>query len=445
MDLSAIAVIAAIAAAIFVSIGIVQNNVLMLAAATAVAFAITLPVEVSLGLFAILVPFDQILVLGDSGVTLTWIAGAFAGATLILYGMVSGRFRFPPHQALCWGLFVLWAAASVVWANDPSASLAHLPTVVSLFAVYIVAASFQITERELSRITLLAIVGGIVAASMVIFQFAHDIDIEGRATLVLGQLQSNPNDLAGSLLLPFSLAIGCGLLRGSRLKRTAMSAALGLITTSIFLLMSRGALIALATIVLVYMFRVGIRKRIFVSILVLAIPLLFIPDLFYQRLAEAPSGRGTGRYDIWLVALQMIKRHTIIGIGLANFTVAYPNVSGYARVFRYYVHQTHNMYLQVCAELGAVGLVLFLAAIWLQMRAVRSRLAISTHSSREHSIVAIEAGFWGLLVMGMSGDIEWHKAFWFSLILLALITQKRLEPQGNTSWAAWEWRRSQTA
>ena len=79
MDLSAIAVIAAIAAAIFVSIGIVQNNVLMLAAATAVAFAITLPVEVSLGLFAILVPFDQILVLGDSGVTLTWIAGAFAG------------------------------------------------------------------------------------------------------------------------------------------------------------------------------------------------------------------------------------------------------------------------------------------------------------------------------------------------------------------------------
>jgi len=178
---------AAALTAILISTAIVEQNVLALAALTAVALAIVWPVEVSLGLFAALVPFDQALVLGNSKTTITWLAGAFGGVTLLVYGLVSGRFRCPPREGLYWGLFVLWSAASTVWAIDPATSLKWLPTVATLFALYIVAISLRVTRQELSRIVLLAVAAGVVAASVSIFEFANHMIPVGRASLIVGK------------------------------------------------------------------------------------------------------------------------------------------------------------------------------------------------------------------------------------------------------------------
>jgi len=436
--------IAAVVTAILISIAIVQQNVLALAAIGAVALAIVWPVEGALGVFAVLVPFDQVLVLGKSETTITWVAGAFAAATLVIYGLVSGRFKSPPRAGLYWGLFVLWTAASTVWAIDPAASLKWLPTVATLSALYIVATSLRVARRELSRSVLFVIAGGAVAASLIIFQFANHISWvggtgrpEGRASLVIGNLQSNPNDLGFSLLLPFSLALGGVLSPGGRLKRTALLTAFALMTISMFLTMSRGSLIALCVVVLVYLFRVGISRRILIPVLVLAIALFFLPKLFYQRLEESPVNRGTGRYDIWLVGLEIVKHYPVIGVGLANFSVAYRSFAGYAHVFpsHGYAHDAHNMYLQVCAETGVIGFALFLVAIWAQMKAVHPVLL--TRGSYEYLGVAIEAGCWGQLAAGLSGNIQWNKPFWFAFILLALMTQRRDESESNGLRLAW--------
>ncbi len=360
---------AAALTAILISTAIVEQNVLALAALTAVALAIVWPVEVSLGLFAALVPFDQALVLGNSKTTITWLAGAFGGVTLLVYGLVSGRFRCPPREGLYWGLFVLWSAASTVWAIDPATSLKWLPTVATLFALYIVAISLRVTRQELSRIVLLAVAAGVVAASVSIFEFANHMSPAGRASLIVGKRETGPNALPFSLLLPFSFAVGGVLSERSLLKCTALVAALASMTVSIFLAMSRGALIALSATVLVWLFRAGVRRRILIPILVLAIPLFFLPNLFYQRLEEGRTNRGTGRYDIWLV--------------------------------------------------------FFIAAIWSQMRAARR--ALSSHGPCNYFGIAIEAACWGQLVVGLSGDTTWTKPFWLAFALLALISQERAQ------------------
>jgi O-antigen ligase len=429
--------VAAAAIAILISIAIVEQNVLVLAAVTAAALAIVWPVEVSLGVFAVLVPFDQVLVLGNTGTTITWVAGAFAGATLVVYGLVSGRFKSPPRAGLYWGLFVLWNVASTIWAVDPATSLKWLPTVATLFALYIVAVSFRVTRRELSGICLLAIAGGAVAASLIIFQFANHISFEGRASLAAGNLESDPNVLSFSLLLPVSLALGAVLSEGHLLKRTPLMGALALMTISILLAMSRGSLIALCATVLVYLLRVGIRRRILIPVLVLAIPMFFLPDLFYHRLEQASTGRGTGRYDIWLAGLEIVKRYPLLGTGLVNFHVVYPTVAGYTHVFptRGYAREAHNMYLQVCAETGVIGFAFFTAAIWSQMRAVHR--ASSRRVSTDHLGIAIEAACWGQLVAGLSGSIQWNKPFWFASILLALISQERPESALNELPLGW--------
>jgi O-antigen ligase len=273
---------------------------------------------------------------------------------------------------------------------------------------------------------LLAVTGGAVAAALITFQFANHITDAGRASLVLGNQASNPNDLAFSLLLPFSLACGGVLSEGSLIKRTALLTALALITVAIFLAMSRGSLIALSITVLVYLARVGIRKRILIPILVLTMPVFFLPNLFYQRLEAALTDRGTGRYDIWLVGLEIVKRHPLIGVGLANFSVAYRKVAGYAPIFpgHGYVRDAHNTYLDVCAEAGIIGFVFFIVAIWLQLKTMRSPPFFSRPSC-DYFEIAIEVACWGQLVAGLSGDIQWTKPFWFTFVLLALTKQRR--------------------
>ncbi len=417
--------IAALITAILLSITIVQHNVLALAAIIAVALAIVWPVETSLGLFAVLMPFDQVLMLGKSGTTMAWVAGAFAGTTLVLFGLVSRRFEMPSRAGLYWGLFVLWSAASTVWAIDPATSLIWLPTVATLFALYIVAVSLRVTRQELSRIAFLAVAGGAVVAALVIFQYLNHVSFQGRASLVVGTHQSGPNALPYSLLLPFSLAVGGVLSEESLLKRTALLVALALMTISMFLAMSRGALIALLASVLVCLFKVGVQRRILIPILILAIPLFFLPNLFYQRLEQGRTNRGTGRYDIWLVGLEIIKHYPATGTGLGNFSVAYRKASGSAHVFpsHGYEREPHNTYLQVCTELGLIGFAFFVVAIWSQMRSAWR--ALSSSGLRDCFGIAIEAACWGQLVMGLSWDIARRKPFWLAFSLLALVAKKR--------------------
>lgn len=426
LDLSNIAIVTV---AIIVGIAIVRQSFLALAGVAVLSLALLFPVETSLGMFALLVPFDQVLVLGKSDFTFSWLTGAFAGVTLVLYGAMTQRFRTPTRTELYWAAFIFWTVASLAWSVDPATGMKRLPSVVALFGVYLVAANFQITKQELSRVLLLAVVGGTVAASVIIFQFAHSVTVEGRASLVVDGTEANPNELAASLILPSSLAL-CGLVaRGSSLKKSALLAVLVVITTSIFLSMSRGSLLALVATLLLCMFRIGMNKRLLL-VLILGAPLLFLPSLFYQRLEESLTGRGTGRYDIWLAGAQIVKDHPVIGVGLANFPVAYAKVAGYAHVFpsHGYVREAHDAYLQVCAETGIIGLILFLAAVRAQLKEVRAAISRGVN----YSAIALEAACWGMLVAALSGNIQWNKAFWLVFILLALVSrQSHSESDGD--------------
>src|ERR1700691_6416401 len=122
--------------------GIVLENYYVLAALPLLILAVKYPVEMSLGLFAFLIPFDNVLLLGK-GYSIDWALGAAAGAILFAYGLVSGRLRMPPRSALWWGLFIAWGAETLLWALDPAQGLQRLPSAVSIFVFYLVVVSFR--------------------------------------------------------------------------------------------------------------------------------------------------------------------------------------------------------------------------------------------------------------------------------------------------------------
>src|SRR5262249_21825292 len=142
-------------------INIAKENYLV--ALTVALFPVILlfPVEAALGLFVLSIPFDSILLIGQDA-TWTWLIGAIAGAVLLIYGLASGRLERPPSNALWWGLFVLWASATVFWAENPVKSIQRLSTVISLCLLYYVTVSFRIKKRELETVSYLAILGGVL-------------------------------------------------------------------------------------------------------------------------------------------------------------------------------------------------------------------------------------------------------------------------------------------
>jgi O-antigen ligase len=87
------------------------------------------------------------------------------------------------------------------------------------------------------------------------------------------------------------------------------------------------------------------------------------------------------------------------------------------------------MYLQVWAETGLIGFALFIAAIYFQMKHVRSPANCRSPSYWE---IGVGAGCWGLLVAGFGGNIQWSKEFWLCLILLTVITPKESIENGSS-------------
>lgn len=378
------------------------------------------PIEISLGLFAFLLPFDTLSSTGadsSAGSSVGWYSGALVGLVLLATGIMGKRFRRPPRAAFWWGLFVLWNVASLLWALNPKQGLERLPSAICLFLLYLAIVSFKFRERELYFVLVLACLGAVVTAGLAVSDFVHGAS--PRASLVVGDRESNPNDFASSLLLALSISLSMFLAIKSRWKRMAALSAALLIALGIFLTMSRGSLFALAALLVVYLARVGVRRRVLLWLVLLPMLTLLLPHQFFTRIEHGMNDRATGRVDIWVVAGQIIKHYPVAGAGLENFRTAYNQFAGFAPVFRRFDRDPHNIYLQVWSETGIVGLLLLLAAIVSQLKSARKYF--KHQSTPDLRLVAIEATCWALLTHGLAANLLWRKYFWMSWALLAVL------------------------
>ncbi|MBU4117495.1 MAG: O-antigen ligase family protein, partial [Proteobacteria bacterium] len=80
------------------------------------------------------------------------------------------------------------------------------------------------------------------------------------------------------------------------------------------------------------------------------------------RAASIASIQGNhARFAIWADTISLIKEHPILGVGLGNLKVHFPSVQKESLfLYTQYLKDAHNDYLQIWAELGLVGLSLFI-------------------------------------------------------------------------------------
>lgn len=283
----------------------------------------------------------------------------------------SRRLVWEDHPALIAALlgFLSWAALSAAWAPAPAESID------SAFRFLLNAALIPIVYTAVRTTSDLRLVVGafVIGATLsAILGIASPPSTEGDLARITGTI-GDPNELAATLAAGFVLAVGAsvGAPRTSA-ARLALGVAAALCLLAVFLTLSRGGLLALLAIVLLAPALARNRARAaavaatFLIAVTAAFALLAPPEA--QERVEARDG-GSGRTDIWRVANRMISDRPVFGVGGGNFQTAsgdyvlQPGSLSEKQALSFEPAVAHSIYLETWAELGLVGLLLFLAVL----------------------------------------------------------------------------------
>lgn len=260
-------------------------------------------------------------------------------------------------------IFIAALLISSIFSTDKWISIGELYKYISGLLIFILAFSLDTKSERLIICSIL--LSGLAISILAIYQYLWGF--QRVLGYVLGQNISNPfvlnyitqkrafipfvtpNILGGYLAMLIPLAL---IDKERKWYILPMSLAL-------FFTKSIGAYLAIFIALILYFY---LQKKItpktiilFLGVLI-TIVLVFFIRMASQKYYTQPSFSTLMRLGYWRSALIMIWKYPLTGVGLGNFNLV---VSRYA----------HNSYLQICAEMGVLGLVSFL---WLVIGVLKS-------------------------------------------------------------------------
>ena len=220
---------------------------------------------------------------------------------------------------------------------------------------------------------------------------------EGRITSFL----EHYNGLAGylNLVLPFCLAFAIG--GTDPVLRTLSRWCLALAGIALLLTQSRGGLLALISILLmqVYFSARDRKTRIRRIALVLVVCLLAtaVAGFFFQRLGEIDDFTTVSRLAIWAGAFTVFAQSPLLGTGFGNLRGL---MGGLLNLPDGWTGDAHNLYLELLAETGLIGFVVFSVLVVLALRTALRQLRKTENHFNKMIAIAIFAAICGVLVHG---------------------------------------------
>lgn len=124
---------------------------------------------------------------------------------------------------------------------------------------------------------------------------------------------------------------------------------------------SRGAMLGLLTIIGLYALRSGnVMKKVLIAVSAFAIIFIVTPDEFKSRFETAGEDTtSVTRFTYWANGVDMANSHPIAGVGYMNWVPYYRDHYYDASLYNR-IEVAHNTFVQCMAELGYVGLLIFL-------------------------------------------------------------------------------------
>jgi O-antigen ligase len=176
--------------------------------------------------------------------------------------------------------------------------------------------------------------------------------------------------------------------------------------------------------------------------LIVTVVLLRVSHTSWERFgsiwteAEEQVGTGGQRIAAWKTAIRMMKANPVLGVGPGEFPQNFVKYSDYEEKVRVggiigeTTMNTHNMILQIGAENGFSGLVIFLLIIILCFRDAIKALRLCRGNPElaelELMIKAVGVSIIGFVVAGLFGNAGYDLVF-YTLVSLSVISRKVTE------------------
>lgn len=363
--------------------------------------------------------------------------------------------------------YCLVCLASVLYAVDSSVAM---PIAIETIKSGIIALIIAVTliNKDTFRLaiwTLLMV--GIFLGTLSVIQFTlgtYGNTYGGYANAVLSNISgdstgyrlggpvADPNYYAQMMLVLVPLALDRFWNEKRRLLKVLAAWALGVCSLTVLLTYSRGGFIALVIVVIATatVFYRG-QLHYLLALAVLALLLVnILPSRFAERIStltdivsnDTNSGVVSQDYSIrgrtseMIVAVQMFADYPILGVGLGNYPILYQKYAQRLGMeFRAEVRQAHNLYLEVAAETGLMGLFSFVLLLWVTLKSVwmgRQILLRNNLISISNMVTAYGLGFLGYLVAAFFIHNAYPRNFWV-IAGIALAIPRMIEVEIETT------------
>jgi O-antigen ligase len=258
------------------------------------------------------------------------------------------------------------------------------------------------TKDDFHLVSRVIAISGLLVAAVAISNKLNGTNlVEGTRVTIGLQMKStlsDPNDLAFLLLttLSFSIALLTG--RTGWTNRLIGAVCVPAVLVAIVYTQSRGAVLGVLAVFAVYGLLIVRSKTVLIVAGIIGAVALYLAMGISERMSvAAPAGgldvSAAGRLDFWITALKAAALRPLTGVGLANFPWF-----NYIQTGQYMT--THNTWLQVLAEAGIPGLVLFVLMVARALRtSLRAHRILSAAEVRSpvqpvaYGLVAAIAGF----------------------------------------------------
>jgi len=270
---------------------------------------------------------------------------------------------------------LLWAALSVSTALSQGIAFRYVTDYfVKTVVMYVVIAGCVRGVRDVERLVLVYFIATVIYTAVVLTRFQLGSGDDWR----LGHLYNyDANDFA--TLIATALPLGLYFVLADRRLAVRVLAIAGLTILGVGEIRSgsRGGFLALLAVAGFVLFRfttIPARSRLAGLAAILAVVFVTASDRYWAQMQtvlnpheDYNATSETGRVRIWERGIGYMERNPLLGVGPGNFPVAEGTISPMAGRAEYGVGvrwgAAHNSFVQIGAELGVPGLLLFVGML----------------------------------------------------------------------------------
>ena len=360
--------------------------------------------------FVFIVPWEKSFTIPLIG-SLGRLAGFVALGAATLYVLLRGRIRRPGWFHIVTAGFVVWAGLSLFWTIDAQGTMTRVSTYLQLAVFVWLIWELAVTEGRQLALLQAYVLGAYVNAFSTFGEYIATSGVNEDRFAGLGY---NPNDLGFilTLAIPAAWYLSLRLTRPALIWINRLYVPVGLL--AIVLTGSRGAFVP-AVVALMFVPWSSRRLSWTTRIAALAAAAVtfylastMVPTKTLERLASTGEQIETrsfsGRGDIWSAGVRVVLDNPVVGVGAGAFGRAVHPILRAERA-------SHMAYLSVLAELGIVGLGLFLALFLTIIPATR----LMPYLQKRFWLITLATLAIGMLVR----NYDYHKPLWFLIGLLA--------------------------